>query len=187
LSLALQTGSTPLWPVRRDWLNAALRLVFMTVAVAALSRWANLSERTISVSVIILGLSADKQALMQKAVERMGGAVLGGLWSATTAFLVLRLPHLSLLVVLILLGTFIGAHVARTSTAHPYLGLQMGLVVCMVLPVPPQSFGALTEIGERLLGVAIALIVNLIVLCVWPNVSLTTGNPPMSETGAQPA
>jgi uncharacterized membrane protein YgaE (UPF0421/DUF939 family) len=184
LSLALQTGTTPLWPLRRDWLNAALRLVFMTVLVAALCRWADLSPTTVTVSVIILGLSTDQRAMWQKGRQRLGGALLGGLWSAATAYAVLRLPHLILLVGLIFLGTFLAAHVARTSAAHGYVGLQMGLVMCMVLPVPARSLGSLSEIRDRLYGVAFAVAVNLLVLEVWPSVGITAGNPARTETGA---
>jgi hypothetical protein len=77
--------------------------------------------------------------------------------------LLVRLPYFPLLAVLLFLGMFLGGYLARVGGDRAYAGVQMGLVLPMVLVVPPADCGNLSLATNRLIGVVIAIGCSMLV------------------------
>jgi len=57
----------------------------------------------------------------------------------------------------------LGAYWARAGGQRAYAGLQMGLVLPMVLVVPPSDCGNISSATNRLIGVVVAVGCSLLV------------------------
>jgi len=165
--LRIQAGGSPLWPVRADWLNHGLMLT-VTVALTQLAtRHLDLPTTAALVSVMILTVTPDLQALLHKGELRLVGLFLGAAWGLGTFLILSRLPHFPLFVGLLFVGMFLAAYLARTGQAYSYAGVQMGLVLPLVVVVPPSEFGSVTGALQRLEGIAAALVVSILVGGLW--------------------
>lgn len=68
---------------------------------------------------------------------------------------------------LLFIGMFIAAYMTRGSTKYSYAGLQMGLVLPMILVLPPQEFGNIDAGFVRLEGIFVAIVISLVVGGFW--------------------
>jgi hypothetical protein len=62
---------------------------------------------------------------------------------------------------------FLAAYLTRTGGTYSYAGLQMGLVLPLVVVVPPSEFGSLEGAFQRLEGIAAALGASILVGGFW--------------------
>ncbi|MBM4071103.1 MAG: hypothetical protein FJ271_19475 [Planctomycetes bacterium] len=167
-TVALQQAGPPLWPIQAAWLSHAAMMVVAVLLSQALMRLAEIPARQTLISVMILGVSADEQALIRKGRDRLTGALLGGAWGFASFLLLARLPYFGLLLALSFLGTFLAARQALSGSPRSYIGVQMGMVIPMVLLVAPAEFGTLTIVAHRLVGIVIAIAVLVVVSELWP-------------------
>jgi uncharacterized membrane protein YccC len=174
----LHTSALPLFPLRNDWLSHAA-MVTVTLFLTLLGgRVLGLPINKAIVSVMILTAAADMQAMLLKEELRIEGVIFGACWSLVSFALLSLSPHLSLLTMLLFAGIYVAAYMNRQLGKYVYLGAQMGLVIPLVLVVPPAEFGSLTGALQRLGGVLIAMVSAIVVAGFWPRfpVSPTTGN-----------
>jgi uncharacterized membrane protein YccC len=167
LSVQVQPGGQPLWPLRKKWLSQALMLVVTVEVVQLTTDWLELPESASIISVMVLTIAPDLQALLLKGECRILGALCGGGWALLSFAILSFLPHLALLALLLFLGMFIAAYVARAGGDYAYVGYQMGLVTPLLLVVPPNEFGAIAPAVQRLEGIAVALIWSIVVAVLW--------------------
>lgn len=184
-SLAIQPGGQPLWPLRGEWLNHSAMLTVTVAITQTAARLLGLPASTSVVSVMMLTITTDEQALVRKGNQRLAGAVLGGLWGFGSFLILSRVPHFPMFLALTFLGMFVAAYIARVSKTQSYIGLQMGLVIPMVLLVPPAEFGTVAPALQRLEGVIVGLLASVLVCELWPGFkSSASGNvvrPPVVE------
>lgn len=161
--LRIRTEGKPLWPIDRQRVGHSVMLV-ATVALAQLvTDWLALPASTTLVSVMLLTIAPDIHALLRKGELRLTGALLAAVYAICALVLLVRIPHLSLLAALLFLGMFLGGYLARAGGERAYAGLQMGLVLPMVLVVPPSDCGNLSLATNRLIGIVIAVGCSLLV------------------------
>jgi uncharacterized membrane protein YccC len=142
------------------------------VALAQLAtRLLDLPTGPALVSVTMLTVVPDLQALLRKGQLRIAGVVLGAGWGFGAFLLLNYLPHFLLLMALLFLGMFVAAYITRVAGEHSYAGLQMGLVLPMILVVPPSQFSNLTPAVQRLEGIAAALVASVLVGGLWASFS----------------
>lgn len=170
--LHLDPGTQPLFPLRTDWLVHAVMMMVTVFSTILTCRLLELPIAKAIVSVMILTAAPDLQGVLLKGKLRLGGAMLGAAWGLGSFLILSRLPYLSLLAVLLFLGLFVAAYLTRILGAKSYLGLQMGLVIPLVLVVPPDEFGSLGGVMQRIEGVLIALACTLVVAGLWPRFPL---------------
>jgi uncharacterized membrane protein YccC len=176
--LGIQVGGKPLLPLNLNWLNQSVMLVLTVVITLFVSHAIGLSPGTAAVSVMVLTVSPHLQALILKGELRVVGVALGSAWSLLTFFLVSLMPYLPLLVVLIFLGEFIAAYLARTAGKYSYAGLQMGIVLPMVAVAPPSEFGSFAPALGRLEGVLVGMAASVVVGGLWLTFPLAEAPPP---------
>jgi uncharacterized membrane protein YccC len=134
-----------------------------TVLVAQLAcRWLDLPASKAMISVMLLQVTPDLQALLHKGRLRIAGALAGAALALLASLLLARMPHFGLLVALLFLGIFVAAHQVRTGGSDAYFGVQMGLVYVMVLVVSRGELGNLAAVSQRLEGVAVALVASVV-------------------------
>jgi hypothetical protein len=80
---------------------------------------------------------------------------------------------------------FVAAYITRVAGEHSYAGLQMGLVLPMILVVPPSQFSSLTPAVQRLEGIAAALVASVLVGSLWA--SFSRERPATQPAQASPA
>jgi uncharacterized membrane protein YccC len=165
--LSLKAGGSPLWPLRPSWLSHALMLTVTTALTQLATHLLDLPTSAALVSVMVLTVTPDLQGLLHKGELRVLGAFLGGIWGLGMFLILSRLPHLPLLAALLFLGMFLAAYLTRTGGTYSYAGLQMGLVLPLVVVVPPSDFGSLEGVFQRLEGIAAALGVSILVGGIW--------------------
>ena len=123
------------------------------------------------ISVMILTGVADVRQLLAKGEMRALGAILGSAW-AFGSFLLLSLsPHFLLLAGLLFTGIFIAAYVAHSGHLLRLRRRSDGPGHPVVAGRTTQEFGNLTGGVQRLLGVAIAMVVSLVVIGLWPRIT----------------
>jgi uncharacterized membrane protein YccC len=184
-SLAIHTEGQPLLPLNGDFIRRSLMLVVTVWLTLAAAVNMDLPKSTAIMSVMLLTIAPDMQSMIRKGELRILGAVLGTAW-ALGAFLILgRLPHFSILVVLTFIGMFIAAYITRASEKYSYAGLQMGLVLPMILVLPPQEFGDIAAGFIRLKGIVVAIVISLFVGGFWVAFPLRPAAAPAAPTPAQ--
>jgi uncharacterized membrane protein YccC len=185
--LRIRSEGEPLLPLRGDFLSHSLMLV-VTVALTQLAtRLLDLPVGPALVSVTVLTVVPNLQALLRKGQLRIAGVVLAAVWGFASFLLLNYLPHFLLLLALLFLGMFVAAYITRVAGEHSYAGLQMGLVLPMILVVPPSQFSNLAPAVQRLEGIAAALVASVLVGCLWASFSrgsvLSPGANPPRLTG----
>lgn len=183
--LHIDTGSTPLWPIRSDWVNHSLMLTVTATLTRAATGWLQLPPVPSVISVLMLSLTPDIQSSLRKGQLRLLGALFATAWSVATYALLGHLSHFPLLVGSLFLGIFVAAYVTRVGDAYSYAGLQMGLVLPLVLVVPLPEFGSLVGVLQRLQGIMAAMASTVLVGSLWPNFPLSPAPP--SPTGGSAA
>ncbi len=166
--LRFQTAGEALLPLRPDWLNHGLILVASVLLVVALTRWLGLPTEQAVISVFLLSVSPHVQASLRKGELRLVGAALAVAWAAATFQLVSLVPHLLVLAGMLFFGTLLAAYLTRTGEADAYAGVQMGLVLPLLIVVPPAEVGDLTAAWQRIEGIVAALVSTLLVGSLWP-------------------
>ncbi|HEY1783981.1 MAG TPA: FUSC family protein [Pirellulales bacterium] len=161
--LRIRTEGQPLLPIDRRRLGRSVMLVVAVALAQLITDWLALPTSTTLVSVMLLTITPDIHSLLQKGELRLTGAVLAVVYSLAALLLLIRLPYFTLLAVLLFLGMFLGGYLARVGGDRAYAGVQMGLVLPMILVVPPSDCGNLSTALSRLLGVLIALGCSLLV------------------------
>jgi uncharacterized membrane protein YccC len=177
-TLHIETGTAPLLPLRRDWLNHSGMLVVSSLLVVLLCHWLELPVETSIFSVFMVSVAPDVQAALRKGELRLLGALLAVAWAALTFIAVVRMPHLLMLTVMLFVGMFLAAYLARVGGSYAYAGVQMGLVVPLLVVVPLNEFGDLQAAWQRIQGILAAIFAMVLVGSVWPNVaapSVATG------------
>ena len=136
-----------------------------------LTHWMQLPAEKAIISVMILTGVADVRQLLAKGEMRALGAILGSAW-AFGSFLLLSLsPHFLLLAGLLFTGIFIAAYVAHSGHLLRLRRRSDGPGHPVVAGRTTQEFGNLTGGVQRLLGVAIAMVVSLVVIGLWPRIT----------------
>jgi uncharacterized membrane protein YccC len=175
--LVIQVVGSPLWPLRRDWLNTAAMLSVAQVVVLLATVWLKLPATATMVSAVIIGIAPSSgQTMFNKAMQRSLGAVLGGGYAFASIVLLVRLPHFVLLLALVFVGMFLAAYFSKASKDNSYAFLQMSLVVPMVLIESGGGLGSVTTVLQRLVGVAVGLFIAQLVAGLWPH------TPPVAPT-----
>jgi uncharacterized membrane protein YccC len=165
--LGLRAGGDPLLPLDQGRLSHSLQLVVSVALTQLVTSYLRLPTSAAIVSVMLLTIAPDIQSLLRKGELRVLGAVLGTAWALGSFLLLARLPHFLLLEALLFLGMFLAAYLTRASKAYSYAGLQMGLVLPMVLVLPPGEFGSIQAGVQRLEGIAAAVVVSVLVGGFW--------------------
>jgi uncharacterized membrane protein YccC len=166
--LHIHTGEAPLLPIRSDWLSQSLMLAFTVLLTLLSAHLLGLPPDKAAISVLLLTVSPHMQALILKGELRIAGLVLATAWSLMTFLIVGVLPFLPLFVILLFLGVFTAAYLARIAGKYSYMGVQMGLVLPLVTVAPPTEFGSLTPVVQRLAGILLALAASILVASLWP-------------------
>ncbi|HTU26011.1 MAG TPA: FUSC family protein [Pirellulales bacterium] len=169
--LTIHTEGLPLWPVDGERLEHSVLLVAAVALALGVTDWLALPTTTTLVSVMLLVITPDIHELVWKGELRLAGALLAAAYALLALILLVRLPHFSLLAALLFLGMYLGAYLARAGGQRSYAGVQMGLVLPMVLVVPPADCGNMSSATSRLLGVVIAIgcsmVVSLVAAVFW--------------------
>ena len=169
-TLQIQPGGEPFFPVRRDWVLRSLILVCTVELTQIFTRWLDLPTSAAIVSVMMLTTTPDLQSTIWKGEMRMAGAVLALIWGLGTFLILSRSPHLVLFAALLFGGMFLAGYFARAGGTYSYAGVQMGLVLPLIVVVPPDEFGDLGGVLQRLEGIAAALIASVVVARSRPRV-----------------
>jgi uncharacterized membrane protein YccC len=187
--LRIQPGGSPLLPVRADWVNHALMLIVAVLLTRAACSWLALPTSKAIVSVMLLTVTPDLQSSLRKGELRLVGALLATLWATGGYLLLGQSPHFAVLVMVLFLGVFVAAYLSRMGGTYSYAGLQMGLVLPLILVIPPPEYGSFTGAMQRLEGIAVAISASLVVGALWPWSTPTPTPTPVAaqETqGSQP-
>ena len=159
----INTGTGPVWPLEGNNIRHSLMLVLTVAITQFFTGILNLPTSAAVVSVMMLTVAPDLQSLMLKGRLRLLGAILAIAWAFVSWIILSRMPHFAILVVLLFLGMFLAAYITRASTQYSYAGLQMGLVIPMLVVVPPSHFESLAPGIQRVEGVFIAFFASLLV------------------------
>lgn len=126
--------------------------------------WPGLST---SVWTTILITQATLGASVQKAILRLGGAIVGGVIGlATIIWLMPNMDTLAPLLIVVAVFTTISAWIATGSARISYFGIQMGIafVLCALNDLGPTT--DLLPARDRVLGVLLGIIVSGVVFLV---------------------
>jgi hypothetical protein len=165
--LGIQFGAAPLWPLRGDWLSQSLMLTVTVLLTLLAAHALGLPPDKAAISVMLLTVTPHVQAMILKGELRLAGAFLAMGWAVGTFLVVGLVPRL-----LVLLGLFVAAYLTRTAGKYAYVGLQMGLVLPMLVVVPPAEFGSFAPAVERLGGILLGLVASVVVAVLWPSFPL---------------
>jgi uncharacterized membrane protein YccC len=181
--LSIHTDGDPLLPLHYGRLNHSAQLVVTVALTQLVASFLNLPTVAAIVSVMILTITPDIQTLLRKGELRIFGALFGTVWALVSFLILSRLPHFLLLEVLLFSGMFLAAYLTRASTTYSYLGLQMGLVLPMVLILPPRDFGSIQPGIQRLEGIISAVVMSVLVGGLWPSFGVRA-TPQVSPSGS---
>jgi uncharacterized membrane protein YccC len=184
--LGIQFGTTPLWPLRGDWLSQSLMLAVTVLVTLLGAHMIGLPPANAAISVMLLTVTPHLQAMIQKGELRIAGALLATVWAVATFLLVGLLPNFLLLAVLLFLGQLVAAYLTRTTGKYAYAGLQMGLVLPMLVVAPPADFGSFTPAIQRLEGVLLGLAASVVVAALWPHFPLADQAVPLTPPPLPP-
>jgi uncharacterized membrane protein YccC len=181
--LRIHAGGGPVWPLEGGRVRHSLMLVVTVLLTQFVTRTLDLPTSTALVSVMILTITPDLQSLLLKGRLRVVGALLAAAWALLAWTLLAQAPHFPLFLLLLFLGMFLAAYLTRTGGRFSYAGLQMGLVLPLILVVPPGEFGSLRSVVVRLEGVLIALATSLLVGGAWVLFGSRGGPPSPAPAG----
>ncbi|CAN5445219.1 hypothetical protein BH10PLA2_BH10PLA2_15120 [soil metagenome] len=167
-SLVIELGKAPLWPIRRDWLNQSLMLAVTVLVASEAARMLELPVLDSVISVMMLTITPDIQSLIQKGELRVVGAILALLYSLCMIVVMALQPYFLLMAMMLFLGILLAAYITHAGGSYSYAGVQMGLVLPMIVVNPPEHFGSMSAVTQRLEGIVIAMIVSLIIGSLWP-------------------
>jgi hypothetical protein len=189
-TLGIEVGKTPLWPVRGEWLSQSMMLS-VTVALTIFGAGElDLPPEKSAISVMMLTVVPQVQAMILKGELRIAGALLATAWSLVIFLLVGLMPYFLLFAVLLFLGQFVATYLTRTAGTYSYAGLQMGLVLPLIVVAPRSEFGSLTSAIQRLEGILLGLSASILVAGVWPGYPVTSppaaAPPPPPPSPAMP-
>ena len=103
----------------------------------------------------------------------VNGALLAGAFVLAAMLLLTHMPYFSLLVALVFLAMFLAAYWTKTSKNNSYVFLQMGMVVPLVLIGENGELGSVVKAIDRMIGVAVGLMVASFVNLTWPHENIT--------------
>lgn len=189
-SLTIVDTHTPLWPIRRDWLNHSAMLVVTVALTQMVTQFLKLPVSASLVSVLLLTTTTDERALLIKASQRLGGALAAIVYGVPSIIILSHVPTFPTLLLLLVLGMLLGASIATRSANYSYLGLQMGVVIPMILVVDRDGVGDLVAVEQRLLGIFSASLVSVSVGAAWPGfpaTSISTSSQAKPSIGGTPS
>lgn len=172
-TLQIQPGGEPFFPIRRDWVLRALMVLITVELTQICTRSLELPTSATIVSVMMIMITPDLQTTIFKGELRFAGAFLAAVWGLFSFVLLSRAPHLLLFMALLFGGMFLAGYFARAGGAYSYAGVQMGLVLPLITVVPPDEFGTLLGVTQRMEGVVIALVASIFVALTWAAVAGT--------------
>lgn len=182
-TLAIDTGTKPLFPLNNELLNHALLMIVTVFVTIRVCSYFELPLTSTIISVMLISGAADIHGMLLKGEMRLGGVALGGAFSVLSFLILSRVPYFAVLATLVFLGTFLAGYLSKVLGAYAYLGAQSGLVICLMLVVPPSEFGTLGNAVQRAEGALIAIFSVLIIPGLWPRfpfvaVTGSTATPP---------
>jgi hypothetical protein len=169
-SLALAPPAQPLLLLRRKWISRCLLVgatTAMTLIAIYLLGW---TGNQVLITVMVLNLVSNRQALLRKGLQRIAGPILGAGWGLGSAILITRVEHIAVALALFYLRMFIAGYLARVSTAQPYAGVQMGFVIALVLVAPPDQSGNMGLVAKRIESALVGLDAAPLVSSIWPTI-----------------
>jgi uncharacterized membrane protein YccC len=166
--LHIQASGGRLWPIRADWLSHSLMLVTTALFVLVLTDWLELPIEQAIFSVFMISLTPHVQAALQKGELRLLGALLAIAWAGVTFLFEAHVPRLPVMILLLFFGIFLATYLARVGRSFSYAGVQMGLVLPLLVVVPPGEFGDLGSAWQRIQGIFAALFAMLLIGSLWP-------------------
>ena len=175
--VGIRLGEAPLWPLRAEWINQSVMLAITVLLTLVVAHAIDLPPQQAAVSVLLLTISPHLQALIQKGKLRIVGLAIAVIWSLGTFLMVGLIPYFPLLAGLLFFGQFVATYLTLTTGKYAYAGLQMGLVLPMVIIVPPSEFGSMIPAVERLAGILLGLAASIAVAGLWPRFPLAEPPP----------
>ena len=151
--IRIDTGTNPLFPLRREWVLASLRVTLASLGGLFLAGIFELPLVPTMASAMLITQAGDPAAAKWKAYLRMLGAVTGVIYCVPVLELLAHVPSLGLLIGFIFLGIFAGQLLAHTSVDYGYLGFQFGLTVGLILAGKPAELSDLRTGLQRMVGV----------------------------------
>jgi len=179
--LSISTAGQPLLPLRVSWINTAAMLAAGQLGTMLVTLYLDLPVTATMISAIIIGISpGGMTGLWKKAWQRALGAVVAALYVFAALVLLAHMPRFLLLLALVFLSMFLAAYYTKTSKNNSYVFLQMGLVVPMVLIGENAEISSIDKAIQRMIGVAVGLMVATFVNLIWPHEDITTTAAPTS-------
>jgi uncharacterized membrane protein YccC len=167
-TLAINVGTAPLWPPRREWVEQGLMLATTALLVGLIAGFLEFSASKSMISLLIIAIAPDVHNGLRKGQLRFFGAMLALIAGLITFFVVARLPSVWILCGMLFFGVLIAAYLVQVLGQASYAGVQMGLVFAMIVVVPPNEFGDLVALWQRMEGILLALAVMFFVGGLWP-------------------
>jgi len=166
--LRIDTGTNPLFPLRKAWVAASVRVTLASVSALFLAGTFSLPILPTMISAMLITQAGDPAAAEWKAYLRMLGAVAGVLYCVPVLHLLAQVPSLGLLLGFIFLGIFAGQLLAKRSVDYGYLGFQFGLAVGLILAGKPAELSDLNVGLQRLIGVVGGTMIAIVVVVMIP-------------------
>jgi uncharacterized membrane protein YgaE (UPF0421/DUF939 family) len=186
-TFVISTAGQPLLPLRVSWINTAAMLSIGQAATMLATLYLDLPVTATMISAMIIGITpGGTVALWKKAWQRALGALLAGVYVLAAILLLSHMPYFSLLAVLVFQAMFLAAYWTKTSKNNSYVFLQMGMVVPLVLIGENGELGSVAKAIDRMIGVAIGLVVASFVNLTWPHEDITATAAPRPELASEP-
>jgi uncharacterized membrane protein YccC len=165
--LRIQAGGQPLLPLNYVNLSHSLMLVVTVVLTQLVTSYLDLPTTAVITALLVLTITPDVHAMLQKNELRILGAILGTAWAFGSLLLLVQLPHFPLQAALLFLGIFLAAYLARASRKYVLVGVQMGLVLPLALVLPLRECANIHAGLQRLEGIVTAVVILVLVASLW--------------------
>jgi uncharacterized membrane protein YccC len=134
--------------------------------------WLSLPVTPTLISATLLGITPGGSGrIAEKAMQRGFGAAVGGAIALLNMLLLAYIPYTPMLLALIFVGMFHAAYLTKAIPQFSYGFLQSGLVLPWVLISPTGGIGSMENALDRLIGVAVGMVIADVVYAVWPKVA----------------
>jgi uncharacterized membrane protein YgaE (UPF0421/DUF939 family) len=172
-TLAIEVKGEALFPLRANRLNTAAMLSAGQIGTMMATLLLDLPVTPTMISALIIGITPGNElARWMKAWQRILGALLGGGYALAVIVLLAYMPYFPLLVALVFFGMYAASYLTRASDSYSYAFLQMGMVVPMTLIDAQGDIGSISKAVQRVIGVAVGLLVAGLVNIAWPHADI---------------
>lgn len=166
--IRIDTGTNPVFPIRKEWAIASIRITLASLGALVLAGSFELPVLPTMISAMLITQAGDPAAAQWKAYLRMFGAVTGVLYCWPVLVLLAHQPSLGLLISFIFLGVFLGQLLAHMSVDYGYLGFQFGLTIGLILAGKPAELQDITIGLQRIVGVIGGTTIAIIAVAAIP-------------------